>query len=67
MTEDLFTSSWCYKTYFGGNLDFHQIKKFDKVWSGVWTCTKMWKPCNFKAKLDSRTVYCSLNGLFMWF
>ena len=30
-------SSWCYKTYFGGNLDFHKIKKLKKVCSDVKT------------------------------
>ena len=26
-------SSKCYKTFFGGNLDFPNIKKLKKVWS----------------------------------
>ena len=39
------TSSWCYKTFFVGNLDFPKIKKLNKVCSDVWTCTKMWKQC----------------------
>ena len=46
------SSSWCYKTFFGGNLDFPKIKKLNKVCSNVWTCTKMWK-----AKLYSKSVY----------
>ena len=37
------TSSLCYKTFFGGNLDFDKIKKLKKVCSDVWTCTKMLK------------------------
>ena len=40
-----YDSSWCYKTFFGGNLDFPKIKKLKKVCSDVWTCTKMWKQC----------------------
>ena len=35
--------SWCYKTYFGGNLDFSKVKKLKKVCSDVWTCIKRWK------------------------
>ena len=42
-SRTLQTSSWCYKTYFGGNLDLPQIEKLNKVCSDVWTCTKMWK------------------------
>ena len=40
--------SWCYKTLFGGNLDFPKVKKLNKVCSNVWTCSKMWKQCYFK-------------------
>ena len=44
----LMSCSWCYKTFFGGNLDFSKIKKLKKVCSDVWTCTKMWKQCHFQ-------------------
>ena len=37
----------CYKTFFGGNLDFPKIKILNKVCSNVWNCTKMWKLCYF--------------------
>ena len=37
--------SWCYKTFFGGNLDFPKIKKWNKVCSDVWTWSKMWIQC----------------------
>ena len=36
------------KLFFGGNLEFPQIKKWKKVCYDVWTCTKMWKQCCFK-------------------
>ena len=60
-------SSWCYKTFFWGNLDFPKIKKLKKVCSDVWTCTKMWEQCYFQAKLYSKAVYCFEKGLFMQF
>ena len=37
--------SWCYKTFFWGNLDFPKIKKLKEVCSEVWTCTKMLNQC----------------------
>ena len=40
--------SWCFKTFFGGNLDFPKIKTLAKVYSDDWTCTKMWNQCYFK-------------------
>ena len=60
-------SSWCYKTFFWGNLDFPKIKKLKKVCSDVWTCTKMWEQCYFQAKLYSKAVYCFEKGLFLQF
>ena len=50
------------KLYFGGNLDLPNIKKLKNVF--LWTYTKLWKQCNFQAKLYSKTVYCFKNGLF---
>ena len=44
----LMTSSWCYKTLFGRNLDFPKIKKLKKVCSDLGTSTKTWKECYFK-------------------
>ena len=38
--EKVRNSSWCYKTFFGGNLDIPKIKKLNKVCFNVWTCTK---------------------------
>ena len=35
--------SRCYKTLFGGNLDFPKIEKLNKAFSNVWNFTKMWK------------------------
>ena len=64
----LFTNrSWCYKTFFWGNLDFPKFKKLKKVCSDVWTCTKMWEQCYFQAKLYSNAVYCFEKGLFLQF
>ena len=37
------TSCLCYKTVFGGNLDFPKIKKWKKGCSDVWTFSKMLK------------------------
>ena len=47
----LLSCSWCYKTIFGGNLDFPKIKKLKNICFDVRTCTKMWKQCYFQAKL----------------
>ena len=45
--------SWCYKTFFGGNLDFPKIKKLKKVCSDV--CTYLHK--NVKTVLfSSKTI-----------
>ena len=41
------TCSWCYKTFFWGNLDFPKINKWKKVCSDVLTCTKVCKQCYF--------------------
>ena len=43
--------SSCYKTFFGGNLDFPKINKLNKVCSDDLTCTKMLKQCNSNVKL----------------
>ena len=53
------TCSWCYKTFFGGNLYFPKIKKLNKVCSNIQTFTIMWKLSYFWTKLYSRTVDCS--------
>ena len=50
-TLDSVTRSWCYKTFFGGNLDFPKIKKLNKVCFADWTCTKMLKQCYLNVKL----------------
>ena len=50
-SKKLFIWCWCYKTFFGGNLDFPKIKKLKKVCYNVWICTKMWKLGYFLAKL----------------
>ena len=42
------TSSQCYKTFFGWNVDFPKIKKLKKVCYNVLTCTKMSKHSIFK-------------------
>ena len=42
--------SWCYKTIFGGNLDFPKIKKLKNICFDVRICTIMWKQCYFQAK-----------------
>ena len=41
-------SSWCFKTFFGGNLDFPKAKKLNKVRSNILTLTKMWSQAIFK-------------------
>ena len=38
--NNIATCSWCYKTLFGGNLDFSKIKKWKKVCSDVWNGLK---------------------------
>ena len=38
------------KHFFGGNLDFPKIKKFTKVCSNAWTCTKCENNAIFKQK-----------------
>ena len=52
------SSSWCYKTFFGRNLDFSKIKKLKKLCSECWTCTKMGKQYYYKVKLYSEIVFC---------
>ena len=42
--KNVLGSSWCYKTFFGGNLDFPKMYKLKKiVLKYLSTCTKMWK------------------------
>ena len=55
------TCMWCFKIFFE---DFPKIKEFNKVCSGVWTCTKMWKNAIFKQKCLLMLYYCcfSLGG-----
>ena len=48
--------SWCYKTFFWGNLDF---EKLNKVCSGDWTCTKMLRQCYFKLHSIRTLLICS--------
>ena len=51
--------SWCYKTFFGGNLDFPKIKKLNKVCFADWTCTKMLKQCYFQLNYIQTLFICS--------
>ena len=51
--------SWCYKTFFGGNLDFPKIKKLNKVGSDDWTYTKMLKQCYLKLNYIRTLLSCS--------
>ena len=39
--------SWCYKTFFGGILDFPKIKKLKNIISDVWIWTKILKQCSY--------------------
>ena len=39
--------SWCYKTFFGGNLYFPKIKKLNNICSDDWTCAKTLRQCYF--------------------
>ena len=58
--------SWCLNFY-GGNLDFPKIKKFKKVWSGVWTCTKMLKQWYFKQNYTLKLFFAFKMAYFCWF
>ena len=49
--------SWCYKTFFWGNVDFPKIKKLKKVCWDVWTCTKMWKHCAIFNQIYTLKLY----------
>ena len=51
-------SSWCYKTFFGGNLDFPKIKKLNKVGSDDWTYTEMLKQCYLKLNYIRTLLSC---------
>ena len=51
--------SWCYKTFFGGNLDFPKIKKLNKVCCDDWPGTKMLTQCYFKINYVSTLWICS--------
>ena len=53
------TWCWCYKTFFGGNLDFPKIKKLNKVGSDDWTYTKMLKQCYLKLNYIKTLLICS--------
>ena len=66
---DIHLSSWCYKTFFGWNLDFPKIKKLNKVCFADWTCTKTLKRCYFQLNniqtlfICSKVVYSGCFGL----
>ena len=53
------SSSLCYETIFGGNLDFPKIKEFKNVCSDVWTCIKMLKQCYFQLYYIQTLFICS--------
>ena len=47
----------CYKTFFGGNLDFPKIKKLNNICSDDWTCTKMLKNLIFSYTTFKHCLY----------
>ena len=53
------TRSWCYKTFFGGNLDFPKIKKLNKVGFAAWTCQHWLKQCYFHLNCIQTLFICS--------
>ena len=59
------TSSRCYKTLFGGNLDFPKIKKLKNVCCHVWTCTKCESNAIFKQNYTQK-LFSSFKILYSW-
>ena len=53
------TRSWCYKTFFGGNLVFPKIKNLNIVCFADWTCTKTLKQCYFQLNYIQTLFICS--------
>ena len=53
------SSSLCYETNFGRNLEFPKIKEFKNVCSDVWTCIKMLKQCYFQLYYIQTLFICS--------